>query len=156
VSTKSKLFVVSATAFFVLGLIGQSPAQQPRSTGVQVQLPTTSFFNIRTVVSAPDAGISNLGGVRRSSFRSWSAGIPGLGSLPFPGRGFRNRAVAEIDSASQSGVAVRIISNKELEQDALKWARRTQQQDELLDPNGSRAVQAKADFLSRNIGKRNR
>jgi hypothetical protein len=153
---KRMILFVGAWSIFVLGSAGQLNGQQQRPTGIRVQLPTTSFFNIRTVVSAPDAGITNLGGVRRSSFRSWSRGTPGLGSVPFLGRGIRHRGRAGTTGANQSGVVVRIISNKELEQDALKNIERFQQPNRSLDPNGSLATQTKADFLSRNIGKRDR
>lgn len=129
---------------------------QQRPAGVRVQLPTTSFFNIRTVVSAPDAGITKLGGVSRGASTRSSYGIPGLSNIPWLGRSFRNRALAGSNSANNSSVLVRIISNKEIEEDVLSAATAHKRRDEIRDPNGSHAIQAQADFLSRNIGRRNR
>ena len=153
----NRILTIACASLFAVGFCSDELfGQQQRPTGISVQLPTTSFFNIRTVVSAPDAGITSLGGVRRSYSRGWSAGIPGLGNLPVLGRPFRNRAVVGGSSASNSGMVVRIISNKELDEDTMAKAGAIQSIRELHDPNGSRAVQAQADFLSRNIGRRDR
>ena len=57
----------SVCGFVVFGWNSALSAQQTRPTNIRVQLPTVSFFNLRTVVSVPDAGVMSLGGVSRSA-----------------------------------------------------------------------------------------
>ena len=119
-----------------------------------VQLPTVRFFNVRTVVSVPDGGTFSLGGINRSSNGSFGRGVPGLGNVPYGGRLFRNRAIGGNSSVGRSAVLPRIIVMSELEQDVLAEADRRRKETAIHDPNGSAEVQKKADFMSRNIGRK--
>lgn len=119
-----------------------------RPTNIAVQLPVVSFFNVRTTVSVPDGGMMSLGGVSRSASGSRSSGVPGLG-----GPLFRNRGIGYSTGGSRAVVTATIISNREIEEDLLAEGNRRARMRERIDPNGSQAVQAKADFISRNIGR---
>jgi hypothetical protein len=141
----------SALSFFcVLLSTGTSFAQNGfgRPTNISVQLPVVSIFNVRTAVSVPDGGTMSLGGVSRYSSGRRSSGVPGLG-----GRLFQNRGIGYSAGASRATVSATIISNREIGEDLLAEGNRRALVRERFDPNGPRAVQAKADFISRNIGR---
>jgi len=112
--------------------------------GVTVQLPVFRTTGVRTAVSIPDGGTINLGGVGRSIYGQSSQS--GFGRFPGSNR-FGSR------SPSRSSLSAKIIRLKEIERQMLAdhAARRPQPGDVLL--NGSRAVQAKADFITRNVGR---
>lgn len=114
-----------------------------------VQLPVVRFFNVQTAVKVPDGGTMSLGGVTRHSEGSRSSGIPGL-----PFRPFRNRGIGYDSGASQVLIKPRLIISSELEADVLAEADRREAVRAKSDPNGSKEVQRKADFISRNIGRR--
>lgn len=114
-----------------------------------VQLPTFRFFNVRTVVSVPDGGTISLGGVNRSSSGSVKRGVPGLSRVPGAGRLFGNRATG----STRSSVSAKVIVMSEYEEAVLAEAERRRRRSALRDPNGSAAVQKKADFISRNVGR---
>lgn len=150
--------LVKFLAFTVAGLVfavlpNSSQGQRP-FVNQQVQLPTVSFFNIRTVVSVPDGGTTYLGGVSRHASGQISRGIPGF-SGPFA-RPFRNRSYGYSASSSNMSAHVRLILARELEQDVMAEANRRDLIRQPFDPNGSQAVQQKADFISRNIGRSQR
>lgn len=119
-----------------------------------VQLPTVSIFNIRTVVSVPDGGVIHLGGVSRHASGRISRGMPGVAG-PWA-RPFQNRATGYSTSASNMNARVQIISTRELEKEVMAEADRRILISQSSDPNGTPAVQAKADFISRNIGRSRR
>ncbi|MEM7783920.1 MAG: hypothetical protein AAF623_11250 [Planctomycetota bacterium] len=123
--------------------------QAPPPTNVTLQLPVLRFFNIRTTVMVPDGGIMSLGGIGRSRSTSSSRGIPGT-----LGRPFANRSSGFQTSGSHLSVKPRIIISSELEADVLAEAERRHAITELSDPNGPAAVRQKADFISRNIGRK--
>ena len=127
----------------------QNPFRPNLGTNSTVQLPVIRFFNIRTVVSAPDGGMTSLGGVRRWAEGSRSSGIPGLAGRPFrnEGRGFEG-------SSSSLVLTPTIIINSELEEEVLAEAGRRDAIRGAFGPEGSAAVQKKADFITRNIGRR--
>ena len=148
-----KMPVLVTIIFSVCGLIAfcwtsTSSAQQTQPTNITVQLPTVSFFNIRTVVSAPDAGVMKLGGVSRNG-----SGSTVYGSGPAWVRPFRNRGLGGWNSAGNAGVKARVIINSEIEEDLMAANEKNRHTREIVDPNGSPAVQQKADFLSRHMGK---
>ena len=118
-----------------------------------VQLPTFRFFNVRTVVSVPDGGTISLGGVNRSSSGSVNRGVPGLSRVPGAGRLFGNRAIGGSTGSSRSSVSAKVIVMSEYEEAVLAEAERRRRKSALRDPNGSAAVQKKADFNSRNVGR---
>ena len=122
-----------------------------RPVSTTVQLPVVRVFNIRTAVSVPDGGTMSLGGVSSYSSGRTSRGVPGLrGPLS------QNRAAGYTARGSRSGVKVRIISNREIEEDLMMKGRAQAAIHEWVDPNGAPDVQAKADFISRNIGRSKR
>ncbi len=117
---------------------------RPPSVGVTVQLPVFQIHSISTAVSVPDGGTISLGGVGRSNYGRSSQS--GFGRQPS-----RNR----FGSRSPTGatLSARIIRMKEFEKQMLAdhAAGRPQACD--VRVNGSHAVQAKADFISRNVGR---
>lgn len=124
-------------------------AQNQRPTGIRVQLPVIRFFNLATTVMVPDGGTMRLGGVSRRSEGASSQGIPLL-----TGRPFTNRGTGFESSASHANVKVTILSSQEMSEDVLAAARAAKASQ--VNPNGSAAVRRKADFLSRNIGRKSR
>lgn len=114
-----------------------------------IQLPTVRVFNISTVVSVPDGGTLSLGGSTGSSRSRISRGLPG-------GRPFQNRAIGGTSSAANSSVSARLIIMSEYEKEVLAEAERRRKLAALNDPNGPPAVQQKADFMSRHIGRSRR
>lgn len=113
-----------------------------------IQLPTIRFFNVRTTVGVPDGGTINLGGVNRSASGSIGRGVPGL-----PGPLFNNRAIGRNSGATRATVTTKVIVMSELEAEVMAEARRRREKAALSDPNGPAAVQRKADFMTRNIGR---
>ena len=140
------------------GLIGiaallstQSACAQGPAINTTVQLPVLRFFNVRTVVSVPDGGTMSLGGVSRHASGQSSRGIPGLrGPL------FNSRSRGYSGGSSRATVSTKIISNREIEEDLMQEANRRIAIRETFDANGPVAVQKKADFISRNIGRSKR
>ena len=120
-------------------------------TSIRVQLPVVSFFNVRTAVMVPDGGTMSLGGVSNYSSGQTSRGVPGLG-----GPLFQNRAGGFSAGSSRASVKVRIISNREISEDLMAEGERRAAIREISDPNGTQAVQAKADFITNNIGRSKR
>lgn len=118
-----------------------------------IQLPTFRIFNARTVVSVPDGGSIQLGGVNRSSSGRISRGVPGLSGVPGTGRLFGNRGISRDTSSGRSTVHPRLIIMSELEAEVLAKAARLNHQAALRDPNGSEETKSKADFMTRNIGR---
>ena len=143
----------SLLCLLVLATSGIAKAQNRfgGSTSIPVQLPVVSVFNVRTAVSVPDGGTMSLGGVSRYSSGRSSRGIPGLG-----GPLFQNRGTGYSAGSSRATVKATIISNREIGEDLLAEGNRRALVRERFDPNGNYAVQAKADFISRNIGRSRR
>ena len=140
----------AVSLFCVLLSAGTSFAQNGfgRPTNISVQLPVVSIFNVRTAVSVPDGGTMSLGGVSRYSSGRRTSGVPGLG-----GPLFQNRGTGFSAGGSRATVTATIISNREIGEDLLAAGNRRARVRERYNPNGSYAVQAKADFISRNIGR---
>ena len=118
-----------------------------------VQLPSVGFFNVRTAVSVPDGGSMQIGGVNRHASGRISRGVPGMRSVPGVGRLNGNQAIGSSSSSAKSTVRPRLIIMSELEADIMAQAARNKRQAAANDPNGSEAVQKKADFITRNIGR---
>ena len=134
--------------------LGQGPARGPNpNTGVTIQLPSLGVFGVNTVVSVPDGGTASLGGNSRYSAGRTSRGVPGLGSIPFVSRPFRNQGIGYDSSTSRATVKTQIIILDEMESQVMKEAERRNAMRRSSDPNGSAAVQHKADFLSRHMGR---
>lgn len=129
----------------------QFPNQQP--TGVTVQLPSTRIFSLNTVVSVPDGGSTYMGGVSRTGRTSISRGVPGLSSVPGANRLFRNRGIGQDISTGGASASVNVIIQDELEEQVMAQARQMMAARESLDPNGSYAVQAQADYISQHVAR---
>ena len=108
---------------------------------------------MRTAVSAPDGGSIQLGGVNRHSSGRLSRGVPLINGIPGAGRLFGNRAIGGNTSGGRTTVHPRLIIMSELEAEVMAEANRRQKAAAALDPNGPPKVQAKADFMSRHIGR---
>ncbi len=150
---KTLIFLMSIAFLSCSTANAQNPAsgQNPfrPSFNQTVQLPVVRFFNVRTVVSVPDGGTMSLGGVTRHASGSRSSGIPG-----FRGRPFTNRGSGYQQGADRLVLTPKIIINSELEQDVLaEAAARERFRQQFANPNGPPAVQTKADFITRNIGR---
>ncbi len=137
------LFVLVASQ----SLMAQQPPVQTR-----IQQPVISNFNISTVVSVPDGGLVPIGRFSTGGSSGIGYGVPLLGGSPWFGRPFRNRGLSSSYGGGSATVSVRIISNQEIEQDVLAEADHRESMREFSDPNGSKAIQAKADFLTRHMG----
>jgi hypothetical protein len=92
----------------------------------------------------PDGGTINLGGVGRSSFGR--SGQSGFGRLPGGAR-------LGGHSSSRSSLSAKIIRLKELEQQILADHAANRIPPSQVEINGSHAVQEKADFISRHVGR---
>jgi hypothetical protein len=152
----SRFFSIVAAlfVFFAFSVFGQSVLHAQglgRPTNFQVQLPVVSFFNVRTVVSVPDGGTMSLGGVSRSESSRSTRGIPG-----FSGRLFQNRSTSQSLGRSNATVTATVISNQEISDSLMAEGYRRSLTRQRFDPNGAPAVQAQADFISRNIGRKRR
>jgi len=126
------------------------------NTGVTIQLPSISTFGVQTVVSVPDGGTMLLGGNSGFAAGRSSRGVPGLSSIPFLNRPFRNQGIGYNTSSSNASVTTRIIILEEMETAVMKEAQDRAAFRRRSDPNGTADVQKKADFLSRNIGRSTR
>ena len=116
-----------------------------RAVAQTVQLPVIGVRGVRTAVFVPDGGTINLGGVGRSSYGQ--SRQSGFGRFPSSNR------FGAGGPRSGASLSAKIIRLKDLERRMLAdhAARRPQAGDVHL--NGSHAVQAKADFISRNVGR---
>ena len=151
---------ITGAATLVLGCLvffsNQANAQGDNgpANGVTIQLPTISVFNVNTVVSVPDGGTMSLGGVSRYSGGQITRGVPGLSGIPYVNRPFANRAFGQMASSGRASVNVQIISLAEQEALVMREAERRSSLRQSTDPNGSAAIQKRADFLSRHMGRR--
>ena len=148
--TLKYLIVFFVAGFGFCGLV-QAQNGFGRPTNIRVQLPVVSVFNVRTVVSVPDGGMMSLGGVSSHSSGRSSRGVPGLG-----GPLFQNRGIGYSAGRSQANVKATIISNREIDDALMADGHRRFATRQHFGVNGAPAVQAKADFISRNIGRSRR
>ncbi len=142
-----RLFV-SAICFLAYGiLVHENPCIAQTTT---VQLPSVSQFRVNTVVSVPDGGMIHLGGINRGASGIRSSSVPMLGVGPL----FQNRAFGGSYSAGNATLHARIFLTSEVDAAVMAEAERRILARRSIDPNGSPDVQQKADFISRNIGRR--
>lgn len=92
---------------------GRLPAYFSRPAVVNV--PTYIGIRVQTTVTVPDRGTALLGGYSRLSEGRVSYGAPGLGRLPYAGRGFRNVAYGRSAVSARVSASVRIIDLREEE-----------------------------------------
>jgi type II secretory pathway component GspD/PulD (secretin) len=84
-------------------------------TTVFVPIPTRTTLAVQTSVSVPDGGTATLGGYSRLSEGRSEYGAPGLGKIPYAGRGFRNTGYGRSAVNQRAGVSVRIIDLRDEE-----------------------------------------
>jgi hypothetical protein len=114
---------------------GQPPPVSQAPT--TVQLPTFSFFTVRTTVSVPDGGGAYLGGIGRGASGST---LRGIGPL-------KNRALGGARAASGVSVGATIIDHEEIDRAIL--AKAAANRSPAADP-----AAAKAAVLTSAVGKR--
>jgi Flp pilus assembly secretin CpaC len=106
--------VLLRRAVGVAGLL-VAAALAPAARGQVVVIRPVSPFappvNIRvqTAVTVPDGGSVTLGGYSQASEGRTEAGVPGLGAVPYLGRGFRNVAYGRSLFSVRVIASVRII-----------------------------------------------
>jgi Flp pilus assembly secretin CpaC len=81
-----------------------------------VYVPTTTQFGIQTTVTVPDRGQVLVGGYSRVSESRNEFGVPGLGKVPYVGRGFNNVGTGRDVKTVQVIAGVRIINLYEEEE----------------------------------------
>lgn len=148
--TGFRLICRVAVAVIAVLLTAPVQAQQGRPVSTTVQQPVINQFNVATVVSVPDGGLARLGSFSQGAYGGTAYGVPGLGFSPW----FGNRGRAGSLASRSAMLKVRIISNQEIEEDVMALASERESIREIYDPNGSRSIQAQADFLTRNIGRK--
>lgn len=144
-----------------LTLAGAAFAVAPEAANAQnvVQQPTFGVFSVGTTVSVPDRGGALLGGVNRAAVGSVERGVPGLSNLPYAGRLFKNRAIGSRYAPSTMSVHAQILDFEAMDEALLAEAARRRQV-RLASPKFDHVevveqdVQERAEFLSRNIGRR--
>ena len=97
-----------------------------------------------------------LGGNSGYAAGRTSRGVPLLSGVPYLNRPFRNQGIGRDSFSRNATTSAQIIIMEELEKDVMAEARARQSARRAHDPNGSRAIQKKADFISRNIGRRSK
>jgi type II secretory pathway component GspD/PulD (secretin) len=142
-------FVIAVFAVSIFGGVGGIGGTRLASAQVAVQLPTFDIFSVQTTVMVPDGGTMSMGSIGRASAGSTSRGVPLLGSLPYAGRPFRNRAIGTETSSANVSVSAQIISLRELEGPLLAEGYRQLAQRRYATPP---EIQRRAEFLSRNVG----
>ena len=107
--------------------------------GPTIQLPTFRVTEFRSVVSVPDGGSINLGGSLRDDLR--------IGRTP------NSRSFSRSTARSNAQVSADILIMDELEQEMLSASAPALRSSAAASQaiNGSPQVQAKADFISRNV-----
>jgi type II secretory pathway component GspD/PulD (secretin) len=130
--------------------------EQSSDAQVVIQLPTVNTFNVRTTVMVPDGGQMLLGGVNRGSYGGISEGLPGFSNIPGANRLFRNRGIGKQIGSSTASVTARVISLQETEAQVMAEANRMAEVEIRKNANLDPKVVRKAEFMSRNIGKRKR
>ncbi len=140
-------------------LAGVACAQaQPNTT---VQLPTFNFTTASTTATVPDGGTGLLGGIMRASEGSVTRGVPLLSKIPGVNRLFKNRGIGRDVSNWNQTVVPRIIILEEEE-----FFQTGVSPETLSGMGGGGAgrgfggavdpkVASKAEFITRNIGRRN-
>lgn len=145
-----------------LAIFGPLALAATCSAQTVVQLPTYNFFTTGTTVSVPDGGSTLLGGVSRSASGDSSRGVPLLGKVPGLNRPFKNSSIGSTMHASSMRASVTIIDLNELDEAVLaEAAARRMARGETLGgdrfvgggPSFDPALERRADFLSRHIGR---
>jgi Flp pilus assembly secretin CpaC len=77
--------------------------------------PRLMSIGVQTSVMVPDRGTALLGGYSRVSEGRNEYGVPGVGKVPYLGRGFRNVGYGRSIATGRVSVSVRIIDLREEE-----------------------------------------
>ena len=94
-----------------------APPPTPPAGDPKVRVSPASVVISGATVNVPDGGVRTLGGAGFMSEGRNEGGVPGLGKLPYFGRGFRNVGFGSTVGSVQTSVSVRIII---LEEEAAK------------------------------------
>jgi hypothetical protein len=92
-----------------------APASPYAPRLVLVTTTTVAPLGVQTTVAVPDGGTVSLGGYSRVSEGRREYGPPGLGKLPYAGRGFRNIGYGRSTVNVRGTVSVRVIDLREEE-----------------------------------------
>lgn len=146
------------SAFLIVVAVAWIVPSQASAQNV-VQLPTFQTFSVGSTVLVPDRGGALLGGVNRAAVGSVERGVPGLSNLPYANRLFKNRAIGSTTSPSTISVHAHIIDFEAMDKALLAEAARRRdirQNDPRFDQVQAEnpEVKDRAEFLSRNIGRR--
>jgi type II secretory pathway component GspD/PulD (secretin) len=107
----------------VAAILMAAPAARAQGVGRPGSTPVTVFsyrpivtsINVQTTVTVPDRGTALLGGYSQSSMGRTEYGAPGLGGVPYTGRGFRNVGYGHRTVSGRVTASVRIIDLREEE-----------------------------------------
>jgi len=100
------------------GVYSYTRALRPVFGGAPViflPVPTLSTIQVQTSVSVPDGGSVTVGGYSSLSEGRSEFGVPGLGKIPYLGRGFRNVGSGRTAVYRRVSVSVRVIDLREEE-----------------------------------------
>jgi general secretion pathway protein D len=78
-------------------------------------VPAFTTIGVQTTVTVPDGGTVTVGGYSQLSEGRNEFGTPGLGRVPFSGRGFRNVSSGRTAVSGRVTARVRIIDLREEE-----------------------------------------
>jgi Flp pilus assembly secretin CpaC len=100
----------------------QGPGRRPLSGPLAVYYyrqalvaPTCTNIGVQTSVAVPDGGTAALGGYGRVAEGRTQYGVPGVGGVPYLGRGFRNVGYGRSTATARVSASVRIIDLHEEE-----------------------------------------
>jgi hypothetical protein len=91
------------------------PGTKAGTNGKLSVAPAAAFVTSGGTVTVPDGGSRVLGSTSYLSEGRNEAGVPGLGKLPYVGRGFRNVGTGRSLGSVQTSISVRIIIMEEEE-----------------------------------------
>lgn len=108
-----------STAMACMALLGAAGVATAQNAPTTVQLPTFSFFTVRTSVLVPDSGGSYLGGMSSGSYSSTSRGQPFWSKSPWFSPLGASRGISSGVDAGGVSVHATIIDREELEKAVL-------------------------------------
>jgi general secretion pathway protein D len=100
---------------WVAGVLAAAALTPAARAQAPVVVPVPTSIRLQTTVTVPDGGTALVGGYSRVSERRTELGVPGLGGVPYVGRGFRNVAYGRSIVTGRVTASVRIIDLREEE-----------------------------------------
>lgn len=142
-------------SLFVCGLfLAINVALSDRCNAQVVQLPHIQNFGVGSTIVVPDGGSAYLGGIKYGASGMNSRGVPLFSALPGLNRLGANRSIGSSVGGGSTTVHVQILDMEELDRQVLEEGRRRREAREAasgLSPEKKR----KADFINKNIGRKN-